>query len=96
MYDQEPKLPRFTFYNLFIKHFPKLTFLKAKSTQKIQYTFPIFLDEMFWYYNYLVQQSIKCGKLNLLPLLPSATAFTNDFTVLLHNELLFYVFAVYD
>ena len=36
--------------------------------------------------NWLVQQPVKCGKLNLLPFLLSATAFINDITDLLHNE----------
>ena len=30
--------------------------------------------------------TVKCGKLNLLPFLLSATAFINDITDLLHNE----------
>ena len=36
--------------------------------------------------NWLVQQPVKCGKLNWLPFLLSATAFINDITDLLHNE----------
>ena len=36
--------------------------------------------------NWLVQQPVKCGKLNLPPFLLSATAFINDVTDLLHDE----------
>ena len=36
--------------------------------------------------NWLVQQPVKCGKLNWLPFLLSAAAFINDITDLLHNE----------
>ena len=36
--------------------------------------------------NWLVQQPVKCGKLNWLPFLLSATAFINDIIDLLHNE----------